>query len=239
MTATLLASIGAAQADDLRIAVASNFAETLSVITEQFEATTGHRIILSAASSGKHYAQIHHGAPFDIFFSADIERAKRLEQSGLSIANTRFTYAIGKLVLWTAETNETISGDTLKHKNFRHLAIANPKLAPYGIAAQQSLQSLGLWNKLKSQLVRGENIAQTLQYVSSGNAELGFLSLSQLKSENHNLSGSHWLVPQSLYIPIKQQLILLKDTQAARDFLTFMRSKKVLKIIRHYGYDTP
>ena len=145
----------------------------------------------------------------------------------------------GKLVLWQNNTDTVISDESLTHSTFRHLAIANPRLAPYGIATQQALQALSLWNDLKNRLVRGENIAQTFQFVSSGNAELGFIAYSQVKQLDKDDSGSYWLVPQSLYSPIRQQAILLKENITARAFLSFMRTKNVLKIIRDSGYDTP
>lgn len=227
-------------AEQIRVAVASNFAAAMKVIAKNFESETGHKVILAFGSTGKHYAQIRNGAPFDIFFAADNHRPKLLEQAGLAVADSRFTYAVGKLVLWS-KTKDYVDTDAkiLQHGNFHHMAIANPKLAPYGQAAQQILQGRGVWSKLQRRLVRGENISQTFQFVSSGSAELGFVAYSQLKYPgNDAIPGSHWLVPTSLYSPILQQAVLLKDKLLARTFLAYVRSNKILNIIRDYGYDT-
>lgn len=226
-------------AEKINIAVASNFKETITNIARLFESRTSHQLIISSASSGKHFAQIQHGAPFDIFFSADSFRAKKLEATGHAVPDTRFTYAIGKLTLWNPKANTIISANTLENDVYRHLAIANPKLAPYGIAAKQTLSTLGLWEQVSHKIVRGENISQTFQFVSSGNAELGFVALSQIKRNNLLTHKSYWLVPQTLYTPIEQQAVLLNESQASRDFLSFMRSESILEIIQDSGYDTP
>ena len=233
-------------ADELRVAVASNFYSTIKVIAEQFELKTTnssgqqHKVILIPGSSGKHYAQIINGAPFDIFFSADTERARLLEQSERAESGTRFTYALGKLILWSSMDNYVdLKGDVLKSKDFRYLAIANPKLAPYGKAAEEVLKSLNIWTVLGGRIVRGENIAQTFQFVSSGNAKLGFVAHSQIKSSDLSISGSFWEVPQSIYRPIEQQAVLLRDSSLAREFLSFVKSDESLSIIYESGYGLP
>jgi molybdate transport system substrate-binding protein len=233
-------------AEELRVAVASNFYSTIKVIAEQFELKTAdssdqqHKVILIPGSSGKHYAQIINGAPFDIFFSADTERARLLEQSERAESGTRFTYALGKLILWSPMDNYVdLKGEVLKSKDFRYLAIANPKLAPYGKAAEEVLKSLNIWTVLGGRIVRGENIAQTFQFVSSGNAKLGFVAHSQIKSSDLSISGSFWEVPQSIYRPIEQQAVLLRDSSLAREFLSFVKSDESLSIIYESGYGLP
>lgn len=236
----LMLSSGKTIADEIRVAVASNFINTIKSIAENYENSTGQKVTLIFGATGKHYAQIKNGAPFDAFFAADIYRPKLLEDEGVALPGSRFTYAIGKLILWSPKVGFVDSeGKLLKEKNFRHLAIANPKLAPYGKAAQEVLRDRGLWGALKGRMVRGENIGQTFQFVKSGNAELGFVAYSQVKRPGHPVEGSFWEVPQSLYSPIEQQAILLKDKEAARAFLSFMKNDESLDIIRGYGYDTP
>ena len=209
--------IGASEtvADELKIAVATNFYPAMKKIAKRYElktagSTVQHKVILIPGSSGKHYAQIMNGAPFDIFFSADTERARLLEQEGKVIAGTRFTYAFGKLILWSSIDNYVDSkGEVLNKKDFRYLAIANPKLAPYGKSAEEALRSLKLWTHLKGRLVRGENIAQTFQFIASGNAKLGFVAYSQIMNPGLSIDGSFWEVPQSIYKPIEQQAVLI------------------------------
>jgi len=239
--------MGASQtvADELKVAVASNFYPTMKVIAKRYELKTAgskghHKVTLIPGSSGKHYAQIMNGAPFDIFFSADIERARLLEQEGKVLAGTRFTYALGKLILWSSIDNYVDSkGDVLKKKDFRYLAIANPKLAPYGKSAEEALRSLKLWTNLKDRLVRGENIAQTFQFIASGNAQLGFVGYSQILNRGSTIVGSFWEVPQSIYKPIEQQAVLLQDSYIGRDFLSFVKSAESLGIIYESGYGLP
>ena len=229
-------------ASEIRIAVASNFHSTMKEIIVQFELenTKANKIVLIPGSSGKHYAQIINGAPFDLFFSADKLRPILLEDQGIIRNQSRFTYALGKLVLWSLDNSFIDSeGQILYDNNFRFLAIANPKIAPYGIAAKEILVSMELWQDMNKKLVKGENIAQTYQFVSSRNAEMGFVSFSQILNHNHNLKGSFWEVPQSLYSPIEQQAVLLRDSKLGRDFMKFMKTKKALDIISKYGYDLP
>jgi len=241
-----LMSTPQAVADELKVAVASNFYPTMKLIAKHFELRTDgssgqhHKVILIPGSSGKHYAQIINGAPFDVFFSADIDRARLLEQEGRAIAGTRFTYALGKLILWSSIDNYVDSkGEVLNKNDFRYLAIANPKLAPYGKSAEEALRSLKLWANLKKRLVQGENIAQTFQFISTGNAKLGFVAYSQIMNPGLTIDGSFWEVTQSIYKPIEQQAVLLKDSYIGREFLSFVKSDESLSIIYESGYGLP
>lgn len=237
---TMMFTPGQSVAEEIRVAVASNFAGAMKSLVEVFEADSGHTVALSFGSTGKHYAQIINGAPFDAFFAADVRRPKLLEEQGIAIPGSRFTYAVGKLVLWSPQTDYVdVSGHVLDGGDFRHLAIANPKLAPYGAAAQEVLQARGLWESLGKRLVRGENISQTLQFVRSGNAELGFVAYSQVQRPNRPLEGTYWKVPQALYTPIEQQAVMLKDNEVARSFLIFVQGAEASNIIHAHGYDTP
>ena len=239
--------MGASQvvADELKVAVASNFYPTLKIIAKRYELRTAgssghHKVILIPGSSGKHYAQIMNGAPFDVFFSADTERARLLEQEGKVLAGTRFTYALGKLILWSSiDDYVDPKGEVLNKKDFRYLAIANPKLTPYGKSAEEVLRSLKLWSNLKERLVQGENIAQTFQFISTGNAKLGFVAYSQIMNPGLSIDGSFWEVPQSIYEPIEQQAVLLKDSYIGREFLSFIKNDESLSIIYESGYGLP
>ncbi len=229
-----------AMADNIHVAVASNFTHTIKTLAGQFEASSGHKVTLSFGSTGKHYAQIKNGAPFDAFFAADVKRPQLLDEEGVALPGSRFTYAIGKIVLWSPKKSIVdAQGKVLEEGAFRHLAIANPKLAPYGKAARQVLQDRGIWEALQNRMVRGENIGQTFQFVKSGNAELGFVALSQVKHPANAIEGSWWEIPQSLYTPIEQQAVLLRESDAARAFLAFVKSDASLEIIRGFGYATP
>lgn len=232
-------------ADEIKIAVASNFYPTMKELVTHFESITPNsdttnNIVLISGSSGKHYAQILNGAPFDLFFSADKLRPNMLEKEEVFNNQSRFTYALGKLVLWSP-FNEYVDSDgqVLYTDDFRFLAIANPKIAPYGVASKETLTSMNLWQDMEEKLVRGENIAQTFQFAKSGNAKLGFVSYSQILSLNSSSEGSYWLVPQSMYQPIEQQAILLKDSSLGKDFLSFIKSNEALDIIKRNGYDLP
>jgi len=229
-------------ADEIRVVVASNFAGAIKEMAAHFEQQSGHKIVLIFGSTGKHYAQIRNGAPFDIFFAADARRPALLEKENIAIPASRFTYAIGKLVLWSPDRKLIdAKGNVLKNTTFRYLAIANPKLAPYGMAAQEVLERRKLWENLQGKMVRGENIGQAFQFVKTGNAELGFIAYSQIKHPDTNtlMEGSFWLVPQTLYTPIEQQAVLLKDNPVARDFLAFVKSTEALKLIGNMGYSIP
>ncbi|MDA9058430.1 molybdate ABC transporter substrate-binding protein [Candidatus Thioglobus sp.] len=244
----LLISIGLSftqiAADEIKVAVASNFYPAMKEVVLQYElkkyrSSENHKITLISGSSGKHYAQILNGAPFDIFFSADKARPILLEKKGISETGSRFTYALGRLVLWSPLDGFIEKDEQLNNNDLRFLAIANPKIAPYGLAAREVLISMNLWEDLQSKLVRGENIAQTFQFVNSGNAKLGFISYSQLMNPSYPVVGSFWKVPQSLYTPIEQQVVLLKKSSLAKDFLSFIESDESLNIISKYGYDLP
>jgi molybdate transport system substrate-binding protein len=231
-------------AEEVRVAVASNFLSTMKILTSNFEYNTTHRIIIISGSSGKLYAQIHHGAPFDVFFSADQHRPGLLEKEGAAIKGSRFPYAVGRLTLWSPETNfiHTDGKTALTHQSFAHLAIANPKTAPYGRAAEQTLRSLGLWERIKHLLVYGENIAQTFQFVSSQNAELGFVAHSQVLGSNIQQLGSRWDVPPTLHDPVIQEAVLLNQgatNAAARAFLEYVKTPSAQAIIRQHGYRLP
>ncbi len=228
-----------ASADEIRVAVASNFNNAIKEIAGRFEGKTAHKVTLVFGSTGKLYAQIRNGAPFHAFFAADARRPRLLEEAGLGQPGSRFTYAVGKLALWSPKTAYVDDqGKVLDRGNFRHLALANPRLAPYGRAAREVLEKRGRWLALRDRMVRGENIGQTLQFVRSGNAELGFVAWSQLQRPGQPITGSWWRIPQILYSPIEQQAVLLQDNPAARAFLAFVRGREALEVIEAYGYGT-
>lgn len=236
----LILSPAASRCDEIRVAAASNFRDTLEQISVEFEKQSTHDVVLIFGATGKHYAQIVHGAPFDLFFAADAERPERLGAEGLAIAETRFTYAIGRLALWSTDGQLVDSeGRVIALGQYRHLAIANPELAPYGRAAKEALQSLDLWNTVSGRLVSGENIGQTFQFVASGNAELGLVAWSQLQGGGAGMRGSWWLLPDTLHRPIEQQAVQLRPGAAAESFMAFMRSARAVEIIRAQGYGVP
>jgi molybdate transport system substrate-binding protein len=226
--------------ETVRIAVASNFVSTLRVLSAHFERAYRYRVQVIPGSTGKLYAQIRNGAPFDVFLAADIRRPRLLEESGTAVPGTRFTYARGRLVLWSSRKGLVDDqGKVLREGRYQHLAMANPRLAPYGAAARAVLHNLGLWSRLRSRLVYGENIAQTFQFVAGGGAELGFVALSQLHRPHGDDPGSRWIVPTSLYPPIRQQAVLVHDTPAGRAFLSWLRSDTARALIREHGYTAP
>lgn len=228
-----------AAADPVHVAVATNFAPTCRTLADAFTAATKHPVVISDGSSGKLFAQIENGAPFEVLLSADAERPRKLEEGKHAVAGSRFAYAIGRLALWSARDGFVTGEAVLRGDTFQHLAIANPELAPYGAAAREVLQHLGLWDRLAPKLVRGEDIGQTFQFISTGNAELGFVALSQLTADK---GGSRWLVPTDLYAPIEQQAVLLmpgKDDPAARAFLDFLKSETARARIEAAGYGVP
>ena len=229
-----------AHADTVPVAVAANFTAPMQKITAAFEADTGHKAELSFGATGKFYAQITHGAPFQVLLAADDTTPVRLEREGQAVANTRFTYAVGTLVLWSAQPGYVdAQGAVLKTGDFKHLALANPKLAPYGLAATQVLDKLGLTAQLQPRFVQGENIAQTFQFVATGNAPLGFVALSQVMEDGKIRTGSAWRVPAHLHDPIRQDAVLLlpgKDSAAARALMNYLRSDRARAIIQAYGY---
>ena len=227
-------------ADEVRAAVASNFAPVLEQLAEQFKQTSGHTVSISSAASGRLYTQISNGAPFDVYFAADNERPAQLVTEQKAVAGTVFTYAVGKLVLWSSTLSLTDSANaTLKAGQFTHLAIANPKLAPYGVAAQQVPEQLQVWERLQEKLVLGENISQALQFVESGNAELGFIALSQWQLLPEAQRGAPWQVPVELHSPITQDAVILHDTAATRAFMVFMQSETAKTAIAQAGYALP
>lgn len=236
----MVLATGQAVAEEIRVAVASNFANVIKILSAQFEAATGHKVALIYGSTGKHYAQIRNGAPFDAFFAADIKRPELLEKAGFGLPGSRFTYARGKVVLWSPRAGYIgAEGEVLAKGAFTHLAIANPGLAPYGKAAEEVLRARGLWDELKTRVVRGENIGQAFQFVKSGNAELGFVACSQVRWPGHPVEGSWWEVPQALYTPVDQQAVLLKENEVARAFLSFVKSDESRALVREFGYATP
>jgi molybdate transport system substrate-binding protein len=225
---------------EITVAVASNFAAAAERVAEAFERERDVRVVLSVGSTGKHYAQIVHGAPFDAFLAADAERPRRLEADGRAVTGSRFTYAIGTLALWSPDPDRVdADGDVLEHGEFRFLSLANPRLAPYGKAAEQVLRARGSWDALQQRLVLGSNIGQAFHFVASGNAELGFVALSQIRRPGEAHSGSLWLPPPRLYAPIEQQAVLLVDDGDARAFLAYLRSDAAMALIREYGYEVP
>lgn len=232
---------GAAQAAEVHVAVAANFTAPMQKIAAEFERDTGHRAVLAFGASGKFYAQIRNGAPFQVLLSADDETPSRLVREGAGVAPSQFTYAIGRLLLWSRDAGRVdAQGAVLKAGNFQRLAVADPKLAPYGAAALQVLQGLGLAAALAPKLVQGENISQAFQFTASGNAELGFVAMAQVFAEGKLTRGSAWVVPASMHAPIKQDALLLKAGQAnpaASALLAYLQGEKARGIIRSFGYD--
>jgi molybdate transport system substrate-binding protein len=225
-----------ASAAEINIAVAANFINAAKDIAAAFKAKTGHDAVLSFGSSGEFYTQITQDAPFQIFLSADEERPKRLVDDGLGVVDSRFTYAIGKLVLWSTKPDLVKGEETLETGAFARLAICNPVAAPYGAAAVETMKSLKLFDTVRPKLVEGANISQAFEFVETGNAELGFVALSQVAGNN---AGSRWLVPQNLYKPIRQDAVLLKKgatEAAATAFMTFLKGPEAHAIIEKYGY---
>ncbi len=235
----MLAITPPALAGIVHVATASNFRQPLQLLARSFEAESGHKVRISTASTGKLYAQIRHGAPYHLFLAADQKRPERLEQEGLAVPGSRFTYAVGQLTLWAPQ--HPFQGEPkalLSQAGLQRFAIANPKTAPYGMAAQQTLKAMGLWKQLQGRLVQGENIAQTLQFIASGAAEMGFVARSQLSEETRS-KGYHWMVPQTLYNPIRQDAILLRrgaDNPAARAFHAFLQADSARALISTLGY---
>ncbi|MDL2337422.1 MAG: molybdate ABC transporter substrate-binding protein [Pseudomonadota bacterium] len=228
------------QADEVVVAVAANFAGPLAKIGEGFTAATGHTLKVSAGSTGKFYSQIVAGAPFEVLIAADDETPKKLIAEGLAVAGSNFTYAIGKLVLWSAQPGYVDDqGAVLATGRFAHLAIANPKLAPYGQAGMQVLKARGLTDAVAPRLVTAESIAQAHQFIATGNAELGFVALSQVATAGKPVTGSYWLVPTSLYGEIRQDAVLLKTGEknpAAAALLTYLKSAPTQAVIQSFGY---
>lgn len=236
----LLISSTLCWAGEASIAVAGNFFKPIKVLAAQFEEKTGHRVQLSAGSTGKLYAQISNGAPFDVFFAADQRRPSKLVSDQLAVAHSQFTYAQGQLVLWSKDPSTVDKqGALLSSPTLKRLAIANPKAAPYGEQAINALQKMGLYQQLAPKLVQGQNIGQTYQYVSSGSVQQGIVALSQVMLDGHINSGSYWLIPTELYQAIQQDAVLLekgKDNPVANAFLEYIKSPQALNTIRSFGY---
>ena len=229
-----------ALAEHVLVAVAANFVPPFREVAIEFEKAKGHNVQVVSGSSGNFYAQIKNGAPFDVFFSADNERPKLLEDEGLGLKGSRFTYAIGRLVLWSRDPDLVKGEDTLRSEKFKHLAMANPKTAPYGVAAMQTMQKLGTWDSVQSRIVLGENLGQTMGFIESGNAELGFLALSQVLDPKIKGKGGRWDVPVHLHEPIQQDVVLLmkgKENPGAKALMEFMRGPDAMAIIERYGYE--
>lgn len=231
----------AARADVVQVAVAANFTAPAKQIAADFEKDTGHQVALSFGATGKFYAQIKNGAPFEVLLAADDTTPAKLETEGAAVAGTRFTYGIGRLVLWSARPGHIDNnGEVLAKGEFRHLAIANPKLAPYGAAAVEALSALKLLDAVQAKFVQAENIAQSHQFIATGNAELGFVALSQVFKDGRLGEGSAWIVPAKLHQPIRQDAVLLgqgRGKPAAEAWLNFLRGDKAKAIIRGFGYE--
>ncbi|CAN7424609.1 molybdate ABC transporter substrate-binding protein [Phenylobacterium sp. LjRoot219] len=235
--AAVFVAFGAAPAfaGETQVAVAANFTAPAKEIAAAFTAATGHKASLSFGSSGQFYTQIAHGAPFEVFLSADAERPTKAEQAGLAVPGTRFTYAVGTLVLYS-KTPGLAGPAALKGGKFEKLAIADPAAAPYGEAAIETLKQMGLYEQLKPKLVTGASITQAYQFVATGAAELGFVALSQVVDQP---GGSRWVAPEKYHTPIAQQAVLLnpgRDSAAAKAFLAFLKGPKAAAIIKRYGY---
>ena len=234
--ATIAFTVAAAQAGEVKVAVAANFTDAAKEIGALFEKATGHEAIFSFGSTGQLYTQISQGAPFEVFLAADRERPKKAVAAGFAVGDSLFTYATGKVVLFSKDKGRIKGEATLEKGNFTKVAIANPRTAPYGAAAVQTMKSLGVYDKISAKIVQGNNISQTYQFVDTGNAEIGFVALSQVIGKNE---GSRWIVPQSLYAPIAQDAVLLEkgaDNEAARAFLAFLKGKEARTVKEKYGY---
>jgi molybdate transport system substrate-binding protein len=232
---------GTAVADEVKVAVAANFTAPMQQIAAEFERDTGHKAQLIFGATGKFYAQISNGAPFEVLLSADAATPAKLASEGNAVAASRMTYAIGRLVLWSAKPGLVDDqGEVLKRRDLSHIAYCNPALAPYGAAAVQAMKSLGVFDALEPKLVQGENIAQAYQFVASGNAEIGFVALSQVLEDGRISEGSAWVVPRDLYQPIRQDAVILakgRGKAAALALMKFLKSDKARAIITSFGYE--
>ena len=242
LTLLFVAYATSLRAEQALVAVAANFSAPMQQIALAFQKDTGHQLKLSFGATGGIYAQIKNGGPFDVFLSADQLTPQKIEADGLGVPQTRFTYATGQLVLWSKQDGLVDDkGQVLRSKNIQRIALANPKLAPYGAAALEAMTQLGLLDELKPKLVQGDNIAQTYQFVSTQNAQLGFVALSQVFADGKITSGSGWVLPSSLYKPILQDAILLKngkDNSAAKALMLYIKGDKAKEMIKRFGYLT-
>lgn len=237
----ILTVMGTAHAGEVQVAVAANFAGPMEKLAEQFQRDTGHKAVVATGATGKFYAQIRNGAPFEVLLAADDDTPARLETEGHAAAGSRFTYAVGRLVLWSAREGVVdAGGNVLKTGSYKHLAIANPKTAPYGAAAVATLRKLGLYESVQPRIVQGENIAQAWQFASTGNAELGFVAQAQVWRDGKFTSGSGWIVPATMHEPIRQDAALLAKgagNPAAQALLQYLRTDKAKALIRSFGYE--
>ena len=240
LLAGLLLSLSAV-AETVQVAVAANFTAPMQQIAVDFEKDTGHKAVLSFGATGKFYAQITNGAPFEVFLSADDETPAKLEKELLIAPHSRFTYAIGKLVLWSAQDGYIdAKGEILKTGDFKHFSLANPKTAPYGAAAIEVLKKIGAFERVEPRIVQGENIAQAHQFVATSNAELGFVALSQVYKDGKITSGSAWIVPPTMYAPIRQDAAILAKglhNPAAKALVDYLKTDKARAVIKSYGYE--
>ena len=242
LTLVILLLATGLRAEESRVAVAANFRPCLDVLAVQFEKFTGHEVVIASGSTGRHYAQITAGAPFDIFLAADSRRPRELEASGHTISGSRFCYARGVLILWwpaPPTPAPTSLPDALTSSHLKHLALANPRLAPYGEAAREVLQALDLWDSLAPRLVQGQSVGQAWQFVASGNAQAGLVARCQLHGQP---TGLVLEIPRTLHAPIIQDAVLLADAEhidAAREFLTFLRGPSARAVIADFGYELP
>ncbi|MFG0630173.1 molybdate ABC transporter substrate-binding protein [Pseudomonas sp. xss_2] len=236
-----LITLNSAWADEVQVAVAANFTAPIQAIAKDFEKDTGHKLVAAYGATGQFYAQIKNGAPFEVFLAADDSTPAKLEQEKETVAGSRFTYAIGTLALWSAKPGYVDDkGAVLKSNDYKHLSIANPKTAPYGLAATQVLDKLQLTDATKGKIVEGQNITQAFQFVSTGNAELGFVALSQIYKDGKVENGSAWIVPADLHEPIRQDAVILnkgKDNPAAKALVDYLKGPKAAALIKSYGYE--
>lgn len=244
LAVALAFSVTSAWAEDVHVAVAANFTKPMETIAADFEKATGNKVVASFGSSGKLLEQIKNGAPFEVFLSADQGKPKKAEDEELDVAGSRFTYAIGKLVLWSAKPRFVDDKGTILKtgSDFQHIAIANPETAPYGKAAMETMTKLGVLEALQPKIVQGDSIAQTKEFVSSGNAELGFVALSQVIKDGKVGEGSSWMIPADLYSPMNQDAILLKtgeSSAAAKALMDYLKSDEVRAVIESFGYALP
>ncbi len=239
----LLCATGSALAAQAQVAVAANFAEPIKAIAAELERTTGHTLVVTLGSTGKLYAQIKNGAPFDMLLAADTTTPEKLEADGLAQPGSRFGYAVGKLVLWSASASRVDSqGQVLREPALGKVAAANPKTAPYGAAALQAMEALGLRAALSPKVVQGESIGQAFTFVATGNADVGFVAMSQVMAGGQLRSGSAWVVPPHLYAPIRQDAVVLKasaNNPAAQALAALLKTPATQALIRTHGYDSP
>jgi len=235
-----LAAVSPVLADDVRVAVSANFTAPFQAMAPEFEKATGHRLVAVFGATGAFYAQIVNGAPFEVLLAADDKTPAQLETEGRAVPGSRFTYAIGKLVLWSARPGTVDDrGEVLRGNSFEHIALADPKIAPYGAAAVEAMKALGVYEALQAKIVQGESISQTYQFVASGNAAIGFVALSQVSRKGAIISGSAWIVPPERYSPIRQDAVLLakgRGRPGAEALMHYLASESIRPLLSAYGY---